>query len=368
MKKIGVFNKKKNSLVLDEFAKIYLETCKNEEVFYDNEELHAQFLYWISKYALKTYNVNYINIDFEESDRLNEAYSDWNNNIFFPTALLKYNNFEDFLFESILSAFHEINHIYIAELEEKFKKGLDGEKNINLTINGAESIIEYFTDEGFSEDKIDLLIELIYLNSNNEAYAIYSSCKLGLKFIKDVKSYFKENNLSYNEEILNKIETKLNNKFKFYIKKIESAKNKRQNLMNQLFLKRTIYELENETIYTVLSNKPIYEGKYEAFLTAIEIGIYDENLVENYKKAILINKMGINKAKLYCDLINISTYNISKNDLITAIKLIENDALSKNANEKTKNYIIKKVLSNVDEKVIDKTINEMKNENLEKVA
>lgn len=366
MDKIAVFNKKNNSQVVDEFLNVYLDTLDNIETFDNNSELHKKFIYWISKYAIKTYNINFINVEFFDSDLITDAYSDNDFDVYLSTALLQYNNFEDFLFESILSIFHEVNHIHIGEIEKGYKKGLNGEKNINLTTNGAESIFEYFKAKGFNNSKMNLLRDLIYLNSTNEAYAFYSSCKLGLKFVKELKDKLNENDISF--EILSIIEQKLNDKFNFYVNKFKNAKIKKDNIMNQLFLKRTLQELEDETIFELLSNKNVYEDKYSAFLTAIELGIYDENTIENYKKAILINKMGINKAKLYCDLINVLTYKISKKDLIIAIKLIENDEISKGADNRKKIKIIKDNLNNIDDKVIDKVYREMKSENLEKVA
>lgn len=372
MNKIDVFNKKKSSKIIEDFAQLYCDISSNVNSFAEdsNFEIRTQFLYLISRYVIHFYDVNYIQLSFEDSGLIDTAYCE-KNNVVLTTGLLKCKDFETFLFQSILSLFHEVNHIYINNIEDGYTKGLDGQKNINFSTSGASSIIEYFKSQKLSADRISLLKDLLYLTSVNEKYAFYSSTKLGLKFIAELRKYLKEHNLDANFDLLDTLELKLNDELAFYIKKFQSAKFKNQSLINQLYLKKTLYDLEEETIFELLSNKDISENKYDAFLTAIQLGIYEEKTLENYKKAILINKMGINKAKLFCDLINIPTYKITEKDLVTALDLIEKDDTSIDPNDpKTtiKLNTMKTILHNIDAKLIEKIYKKMKGEKNERLS
>ena len=369
MSKITVFNKKNNAKVLAEFAKLFDKTSNNLDEFYDDGsgDLHKEFLYWICKYAIKTYDVNFVEIGFTMSNVLNNAYC-YDNTVVLPTGLINCLDFNEFILQSTLSIFHEVNHIYISELEKNFKKGLNGQKNLNLASTGASSIIEYLKFKKFSEDKIKLFKDLLYLNSTSEIYAFYSSCKLGMKFIEDLKKFYHQKNNTSNDEILDDIKDKLQKELEYYIIKIEGSKAKRKSFINQSFLNKTLFDIQDETIFDLLSNEPVLENKYDAFLTSIDLGIYNEKTIENYKKAILINEMGINKAKLFCDLINIPSYKIDETDLKTAIKLIESDEILKFTDNKVKLHTIKSVLSNIDTAVIDKLYKQMKGERNERLS
>lgn len=367
MEKIKVFCGKDKEKNINKFSKLYCEVINNSKFFTadENSEIHKEFLELIARYAIKFYKVNFTELEFEKSDKIYEA-SSYDQNVVLPTALLTCNNFEEFLFESILNIFHEVNHIFIDKIEENFVKGLNGQTNLNMSIKGAQAIIEYFKNRKIGQEKIDLLKELIYLNSINEKRAFYSSAKLGLRFISEIKNKLSET--SENIDILNNIEKRLNEEYERYVKSINNAISKRKNLINKIFLDKILYELEEETIYELLSNKKITDEKYSAFLTAIEIGIYDEKTIENYKKAILKNEMGIEKIKLFCDLITIPTYKINENDLIEAIKLICADPLIKKFNKTEQLSNLKICLKNIDDQLIDKTYEKIKGEKNERLS
>lgn len=363
MNNILVVNKKNNSKLIEEFSKTFLIALNEPDKFANDEfEIHKKLLYWLTRYTAKCYNINTIQINFDESKAINNAEC-CDNIIYLSTEMLTCDNLEEFLFQSILNIFHESNHIYINEIEENFRKGLDGKANIKLHQNGSGSLIEYFETQNYSKEDIELFADLLYFTSPNEICAFNGSCRLGLSFLNEVKEYFINNNIS--TELLEKLEIRLKKTFEKYKTRIEEAKNNSKSILATARLKVAIYKLQEEAIYEILSNR-ISPQKYDAFLAAIRAGYFDETQIENYKNAILINQMGIDKTKLFCNLINIDTYKITKKDLKIAISLIESEESLRFENKRTKLNTINLILHNIEENVINSVYKEMHTKDLEK--
>jgi len=126
-----ITNNSKKQDILKEMLKLLTKNGLNEEERYN-------FIVLICKYALITYDIESVSLEFVDCG-INDAGTYGDKIIQLSKKLLKEENCDkfDFIQSTMVSLFHEANHIYIDEIRGGTLKGLNGENNVHIESSSA---------------------------------------------------------------------------------------------------------------------------------------------------------------------------------------------------------------------------------------